>query len=481
MVFNSYIFLLAFLPITAMICNIACNKFENRNIFCFLLLISSLIFYCYSGMEGLPVLFLHILINYFLSMRIQRKQNGEKSSRIILGIGILVNLLVLFYYKYLNFFIDSLNLVFDTDFRMHKLLVPLGISFLTFQQIAFLIDSYKGEAPHCSFFEYAAFISFFPHISSGPIILHGDFFPALMRTKNKIDWDFFASGLYLFIMGLGKKVLIADTFARAVDWGYGNLAELNSTSALFVSIAYSLQIYFDFSGYSDMAIGISRILRLDLPVNFNSPYKAKTILEFWDRWHITLTRFFTRYLYIPMGGNRKGSSRTYIHIFIVFFLSGLWHGASWTFILWGLLHGAFMVFTRRFKVKIEKLPGIVNQTITLLFVNFTWILFRSGSLSTFRQMIGTILQNNWGKLNENICNIFVPSVTKAITGINIPVLLWPITALVLVLAVTLRGKNLQESVATLRYTLPTMLLMVGVAIACVFSFSQMSTFIYVLF
>lgn len=160
----------------------------------------------------------------------------------------------------------------------------------------------------------------------------------------------------MFVMGLGKKVLIADMFGSAADWGYANIVSLNTTSVVFISFAYTIQIYFDFSGYSDMAVGISRMLQLDLPINFNSPYKANTILEFWDRWHITLTRFYTKYLYIPLGGNRRGNMRTYINILIVFLCSGLWHGASWTFILWGGLHGCFMVFTRRFKKVFDKIP-----------------------------------------------------------------------------------------------------------------------------
>ena len=215
-------------------------------------------------------------------------------------------------------------------------------------------------------------------------------------------------------MGLGKKVLIADTFAQAVDWGYASIDKLNSTSALFVTVAYTIQIYFDFSGYSDMAVGISRILQLDLPINFNSPYKAKTILEFWDRWHITLTRFFTRYLYIPLGGNRKGKSRAYINTLIVFLCSGLWHGASLTYVLWGAIHGCFMVFTKYFIKTFEKIPNFINQCITLIFVNFTWILFRSGSFGDFKQMIQVMFAGNWGKLNDNLCEPFVPEVVNLI-------------------------------------------------------------------
>lgn len=236
-------------------------------------------------------------------------------------IGITINLTALLYFKYCNFFIDNINTLFKTDLEIRNIALPLGISFITFQQIAFLIDAYRKEMPEYGLLEYALFVLFFPHIISGPIILHRDFMPLLSEGKKKIYWGRIASGIYMFAIGLGKKTLIADIFARAANWGYGNITALNSTSALFVSIAYSIQIYFDFSGYSDMAIGISRIFQMDLPINFNSPYKATNILEFWDRWHITLTRFLSKYLYIPLGGNRKGKARTYLNTMIVFYVA----------------------------------------------------------------------------------------------------------------------------------------------------------------
>lgn len=276
------------------------------------------------------------------------KTRGGEWGKIFLAAGISINLAALFYFKYYNFFIGNVNVLFKADLEIRNIVLPLGISFVTFQQIAFLADAYRKETPDYALWQYALFVLFFPHIISGPIILHNDFMPLLNGDRKKADWEQFASGIYTFAMGLGKKVLIADMFAEAVDWGYGNIAALNSTSAVFVSIAYSIQIYFDFSGYSDMAVGISRMLRLDLPINFNSPYKAATILEFWDRWHITLTRFFSKYLYIPLGGNRKGNLRTCLNTMAVFLCSGLWHGANWTFVLWGILHGIFYDFNKAF-------------------------------------------------------------------------------------------------------------------------------------
>ena len=261
--------------------------------FCFLLT-ASVVFYVSAGWETSIVLLISILLNYgvFYGLKVCSRHRllREGGGKYLLGIGIICNLVLLIYFKYYNFLVDSSNLLFDSKLAVREILAPLGISFITFQQIAFLVDASRQEISSCSFPDYILFISYFPHVSSGPIIRHSDFLP-LLQADRKMDWDKFSAGIYMFVMGLGKKVLIADVFGSAVDWGYANIDALNSTSAVFVSLAYTMQIYFDFSGYSDMAIGISRMLQLDLPFNFNSPYQADTIVEFWKRWHMTLTGF----------------------------------------------------------------------------------------------------------------------------------------------------------------------------------------------
>ncbi|WMC92307.1 MBOAT family O-acyltransferase [Kineothrix sp. MB12-C1] len=479
MIFNSYIFVLLFFPIVIIgyYFFIYLKKYQMVT---FYLIVTSLFFYGYKNPLSLVLLFLSILVNYlfYKSIKTCYSKNLIRLTPIFLVIGIVSNIGMLLYFKYYNFFIDNVNMMFETRLSFRSILLPLGISFITFQQIAFLVDTYHKEVPDYNLLDYTLFISYFPRVISGPIILHNDFFSQLSENKRKMNWDFFASGLYLFVMGLGKKVIIADMFAKSVNWGYSNIGELNTPSALFISIAYSIQIYFDFSGYSDMAIGISRMLQIDLPVNFNSPYKANTILDFWDRWHITLTRFLTKYLYIPIGGNRKGSLRTYLNIFIVFLCSGLWHGASWTFIIWGILHGCFMIFTKRFTSFINKVPKIINKLATLLFVNFTWILFRSESFNIFKQMIRAILQNQWGRLNETMCGYFQPVLFENLINIEVPYWIWAILAFVAVFIIIFRCKNVMEKATMLKYSTVSILWTIVVALISILSFSGISTFVY---
>ncbi len=392
--------------------------------------------------------------------------------------GIVGQLAVLCYFKYYNFFVDGINDIFCTSYHYHFILIPLGISFITFQQIAFLTDAYRGELSVCSFCDYMLFILFFPHITAGPIIFAKDFFQSLSELKRKVQWGKIAEGIYLFAMGLGKKVLIADTFAKAVDWGYSNIDSMNTVTALFVSVAYTIQIYFDFSGYSDMAIGISRMLQFDLPINFNSPYKAVTIEDFWDRWHISLTKFLTRYLYIPLGGNRKGQFRTYLNIFIVFLCSGFWHGASWAFVAWGMLHGIFMIITRRFAILFEKIPRWINRIITLLFVNFTWILFRAGSLGVARKMLMAILFGGRGTLDGNVSQVFCPILLKEMDTLYI----WFAAVAVLLAFFMIFGcKNVSERVDRISFSPLRAVWVVVVLVWSTLSFSGVSSFIYSMF
>lgn len=477
MLFNSYEFLIIFFPIV-IVGYYFLYKY-NSNIRYLFLLAASLIFYQYQNAYTF-LLIISIILNYIfhLFLNVFHQKKIVILQKIILFLGIVCNLSLLFYFKYYNFGVDTINILLGTNLHIHEYSLPIGISFITFQQIAFLVDTYYGIIPSCNFLHYSLFTAYFPHISSGPIILHNNFIAMLSKTKKEIHWDELSSGIYIFVMGLGKKVLIADMFAKATDWGYGNITELNTTSALFVSIAYTLQIYFDFSGYSDMAIGISKILQLNLPINFNSPYKADTILDFWDRWHITLTQFFTKYLYIPLGGNRRGIARTYINIFIIFLCSGLWHGASWTFVAWGALHGIFMVFTRHFHKYITCIPKIINQTITLLFVNFTWILFRSGSFTTFRQMIDAIFQNKWGPLHIDLCGFFRPNLADKIIKFDLPYWFWAISMLIGIIWITLHSKNVLEKVKTLKYSPLTLFWVLSVAIISTLSLSGITEYIY---
>lgn len=482
MLFYSYIFILLFLPVT-IIGYYSLNylkKYKPAQVF---LILMSFIFYGYLHPQSLMLLAGSIVFNYLLYLLFQRKlpryEDKAGIRKAAVAIGIMANLVILFYYKYYDFFIDNINMVLGKNYSIRNVVVPLGISFITFRQIAFIVDAYRDEVADCNIAEYGLFASFFPHISSGPIITHEQFLPLLKEESRKnINWDNFAQGVYLFGMGLGKKVLIADWFGGAVNWGYAHIGELNSTSALFVSIAYSIQIYFDFSGYSDMAVGLSRMLNLDLPINFNSPYKADTISEFWARWHISLTRFLRKYLYIPLGGNRKGQLRTWLNTLIVFIISGLWHGPSWNFICWGALHGIFLILSKRYKRLLDKLPRIINRIITLMFVNAAWILFRAGSFDEVKEMFRALGSNQWGALNIELSSFFHNSFLRSFPGGFLPDNTEAYLAVAIVGMMIFLGKNITEKAQQLKYNKLTILWTAGVMVISILSFSGISSFIY---
>lgn len=325
----------------------------------------------------------------------ENRQGGERKrhgGRGLLAAGIALNLGLLFYYKYFNFFLENLNLLLRQDLVLTKILLPVGISFFTFQQIAWLVDSYRGETEAYGFLDYFIFTVYFPKIAMGPILLHQEFIPQLKeKARRLVNPENLSKGFMVFAVGLFKKVILAEFFAGPVTWGFSQVELLSSTDAVLVMIAYTFQLYFDFSGYCDMAVGISRMFNLELPQNFDSPYKALSPVDFWKRWHMTLTRFLRRYIYFPLGGSRKGKVRTYVNIMIVFLVSGLWHGASWTFILWGFIHGLAQAVNRMFERQWKQLHIAFQWIITFLFVNLGWVIFRAGSISQakqfFRQLV----------------------------------------------------------------------------------------------
>lgn len=342
MLFNSYIFILFFLPVTLIVYFLLnrTNKYVLSNVW---LICMSLWFYAYFNTSYIVIILLSISGNYIVSRILYTEyvNTNKWIKRLVLIVGILINVGSIFYFKYFDFFISNVNALFNQTFELKNVLLPLGISFFTFQQISYLVDSYRGETKDYGFVEYALFVSFFPQLIAGPIVLHSEVIPQFRnKEQRKFNHDNMAKGLYIFAVGLFKKVLIADTFAKAVNWGFSSYMNISSMDSFLVSLCYTFQLYFDFSGYCDMAVGIGNMFNIKLPNNFNSPYKATSITDFWSRWHMSLTRFLRQYVYIPLGGNRKGKVRTYINIMIVFLVSGIWHGANWTFIIWGIIHGA---------------------------------------------------------------------------------------------------------------------------------------------
>jgi D-alanyl-lipoteichoic acid acyltransferase DltB (MBOAT superfamily) len=305
-------------------------------------------------------------------------------------VGVTMNLVALCYYKYMDFFINNINHIFKTHIALLNLALPLAISFFTFQQIAFLVDSYHGKIKEDSFINYALCVTFFPHLIAGPILHYAELMPQIEDIKNKLpNYKNLSLGIVLFTIGLFKKSVLADTFSEYVKYGFVEAQTLSMIESWLISLSYTFQIYFDFSGYSDMAIGIGKMFNLELPINFNSPYKATSIQDFWRRWHITLSRFFRDYVYIPLGGSRCGIGKTYRNLWITFLLTGIWHGASWMFVLWGALHGLAITICKMFnKIKVHindrqilnvklDINKKISILVTFLFVNMTWVFFRA--------------------------------------------------------------------------------------------------------
>lgn len=387
MQFNSFVYILLFLPITILLYYTA-NKINSLVGKC-ILVISSIIFYCYTDISILWVLGISIVVNYVFSLTITK---AEKWRSIFLFIPVIINVGLLLYYKYLNFAISNVNTFLGKEIPLVELILPIGISFFTFQQIAYVVAIYKGELQKNSLVDYLVYILFFPKILMGPLADPVDFINQINDSNlKKIDWDNIASGIKIFSLGLFKKVMIADIFAKAVGWGYTNIDSTTSMDWILIMLFYTFEIYFDFSGYCDMAVGSALMLNVSLPINFDSPYKALSIRDFWKRWHISLTKFFTKYIYIPLGGSKKGMFFACLNTMIVFLVSGIWHGANWTFILWGILHGTLSVFDRLFEKKQEKIFLPARWIGTFVVVNILWLLFRSDTIQQWWEILTKIV------------------------------------------------------------------------------------------
>jgi D-alanyl-lipoteichoic acid acyltransferase DltB (MBOAT superfamily) len=418
MLFNSFIYLLLFLPVVTGFYLWLNSKrlIIPAKIW---LVVASLFFYAYWKIDFLSIIIASIVVNYitgiFLSKRIDinERPDTDKKDRIkkkaVLFFGIAFNVGLLGYFKYADFFIANVNQVVGSMIPLPEITLPLGISFFTFQQISYLVDSFHGKTGEYNFLNYALFVSFFPQLIAGPIVHHKEMMPQFARLKNKfLDWRNIYAGLFLIGAGLCKKVIIADTFGLWVSQGFSNPENLNFLTAWAASLSYTVQLYFDFSGYTDMAIGSALLINIRLPQNFNAPYRSLNIQEFWRRWHITLGRFLRDYIYIPLGGNRKGTKRVYINLFITFFIGGVWHGAGWTFVMWGAMHGFALCLHRVWTKMGLRLPAIPAWLLTFLFVNCAWVIFRAKDLVQAKTILAhmvNVRSANWEMLTPgNIIN-----------------------------------------------------------------------------
>ena len=373
MLFNSYIFVLLFLPLS--VAGYFLLNRRNTRLATAYLLGMSLWFYAYFNVAYLPLIVGSILLNFSLN-KLMRRFPAQRVRKGIMLLGVFINIGVLFYYKYYDFFATNVNSLFGAHWTLLNLVLPLGISFFTFQQVSYMIDSYKGEVPDYPLLDYALFVTFFPQLIAGPIVLHSEIVPQFMDpAKRRFQWGNFSRGLYAFALGMAKKVLLADVFGIAVNYAFANIPSLNSTNALIGVVGYIFQMYFDFSGYSLMAIGLGKMLGFEFPKNFDFPYISRSFTEFWRRWHMTLGSWFREYLYIPLGGNRVSKSRLYFNLFVVWAATGFWHGASWNFIFWGLFFFVFLVIERMgFKQVLER-HSAFSHVYVIFFLLLSWALF----------------------------------------------------------------------------------------------------------
>lgn len=423
MLFNSYIFIFLFLPL-ALTGYFVFNRIGKYTSAKYFLVGMSLWFYAYFNISYLWIILISIAVNYLCHLVMVSntlKRNGLHKVSFVLGL--LFDIGLLFYYKYFNFFVDNINGIFRTSIHVETILLPLGISFFTFQQIAFLVDTKRGEVIKQPLCDYMMFVSFFPQLIAGPIVSHTEMLPQFQNPELKRPMaKNLYKGSYAFVVGLSKKIFLADMFGQAVEWGYSHIPFVHGSGVALLILLYTLQIYFDFSGYCDMARGIGYMFNIQLPVNFNSPYKARNIIDFWGRWHITLTRFFTKYVYIPLGGNRRGTLRTYINILIIFIISGVWHGVGYNFIVWGMMHGVLNVCTRVFhkwkerisypgknSVWLGKVREVLSILLTFVCVNILWVFFRADSLSQAVTLLSQLFETGNSSGIAEMASIFVTS------------------------------------------------------------------------
>ena len=399
---NSYEFLLGLLPVT-LILYFTVGRFSTvirKLILCG----SGLVLYAAGGKTGLLIFIASIVMNFILSEIMMEREFLRKPVMIL---TVLMNIGILFLFKYADFTIYNLNNLTGKHISYLNLALPLGISFFTFQQIAYVVSLYRGKLEKPQLLDYLTYVLDFPKIIMGPIVEPVDLIAEFNDQKcRKWDWENFISGIKLVSFGLFKKMVIADTFALAVSWGAENSAVMTSLDQILVMLAYTFEIYFDFSGYTDMATGVSVMLNIKLPMNFDSPYKALSVRDFWGRWHMSLTNFFTRYIYIPLGGSRSGVFRTYLNTLIVFTISGIWHGDDWTFILWGVLYGVMMVFERMTGKVLDRIWKPIRWAVTFIVTNFMWLLFNAGSVVEWIKSIKKIFSFGSMTVSSGLASVF---------------------------------------------------------------------------
>ena len=479
MVFNSFGFVLLFLPVFVLAVRLAkrisLKKPEYKEACKYVIIAFSLVFYALFGLRNCVVLAVSIAVNAVGSCFVSRRRG-------IMFLLVAMNLMALLFFKFAGVFF------------------PVAVSFYTFNQISYVVDMYRGDIEEFKLVDYLAYILFFPKILQGPMMGYGEFTEELEKASvgRKVDAEVMLRAFLLLSMGLFKKVILADTFGRAVDYGYDNLITLGSLEAILVAVFYSFQLYFDFSGYCDMAGAVCMMMGFELPDNFKSPYKAVDIVDFWKRWHISLTKFFTKYVYIPLGGNRKGAARMYLNFMIVFLLSGLWHGSGWTFIVWGAMHGVLYVVTRALrhgrKQEEETTKGVQDALkhagsvlFTFIYVTVAWVFFRANTLSDAIALLTRVFTGGARRISTGISACFqldelwyVIKITPLMKFTFVwEVCLW--LFMIVSVAIIFFSKNAIETAKSCKIGVKTTLLTALLMVWSIVSFAGVSTFLYMNF
>ncbi len=406
MVFSSAVFLFAFLPITLLLYFIplfgknAKKEIGKKNL---VLCLVSLVFYAWGEPVHIFLMILSIVFNYLIGIDIQNKKNEEKSAKAIFIFGLIFNLFALGFFKYSGFVVNNINSIFGTEIQYNAPSLPVGISFYTFQILSYVIDVYNDKLKaQKNIIYFAGYVTMFPQLIAGPIVQYSDIEDQL--TEREMSFDKFYDGILVFIKGLGKKVLFANTIGAVYTEivSSGSLSELSALTSWIAIICYTLQIYFDFSGYSDMAVGLGRMFGFEFVQNFNFPYEAESITDFWRRWHISLSSWFRDYVYIPLGGNRKGTKRTILNILIVWSLTGMWHGAAWNFIAWGAFYGILLIVEKYLlKNLLPKIPSLLRHMGTLIVVMVGWVFFSAESFTAASELLCSMLCLNSNPLSDS--------------------------------------------------------------------------------
>ena len=472
MLFNSPQFLLLFLPITVALFYLAHARFSRENALA-ILAIASIAFYGMWDYRFIPLLIGSVAFNFFVGKLVSRLRN-----RAILIFAIAINLGLLCFFKYANFFLENITTAMGQSFTALDIALPLGLSFITFQKIAYLTDCYRGKVDKVDFLSFTLFVVFFPQLVAGPIVHHSEVIPQFKRGLSPALAKSISHGLVLLIVGLFKKVVIADNIAAVVDPIFGNPGDVQFLDAWVGALGYSLQLYFDFAGYSEMAMGLAALFGIALPINFNSPYQATTISEFWRRWHMTLGRFLREYLYIPLGGNRHGFFAMLVALLLTMVLGGLWHGAGWTFVVWGAMHGIYLMVHKLWARTGKTMPRGLASALTLVAVIFAWVVFRAKTLSDATHLWFVMLGGKGLVLPKGLFALealHVPGLSfensPFINGIEIFVLL-------LVLLFTVTQLNIHRKLARFVPTRRWGLGLAALSAAALISLSNPSSFLY---